>query len=144
VSAPVATIACPRVVFAAGKSIYYIRARCNRASRLHHYSDVKGPRVNDLSCNIEDFNQLADNLIAMATTKHFQIKEHKVQACHIREYAGSSINQNEALHLHVKQYTPLHKSHGALLPDDAITIIATHGVGLPKVYNPIHLNMDIS
>jgi hypothetical protein len=69
----------------------------------------------------------------MATTKYFQIKEHKVQACHIREYAGSSINQNDALHLHVKQYTPLHKSEGASIADDAITIIGTHGVGLPKV-----------
>ncbi|PQE03787.1 toxin biosynthesis protein [Rutstroemia sp. NJR-2017a BBW] len=74
----------------------------------------------------------------MTTTKYFQTKEHKVQACHIREYAGSSINQNDALHLHVKQYIPLHQLEGASVADDAITIIGTHGVGLPKeLYEPL-------
>lgn len=69
----------------------------------------------------------------MAETARFRIRAHKVPACHIREYAGSTAaRQEEELHLHVKQYTPLRA-----LPEagagDALTVIAAHGVGLPKV-----------
>lgn len=62
--------------------------------------------------------------------QHFNIKEHVVPACHIREYAGStSHSQEDLLQLHVKQYTPKSPSNDP----HAITLIATHGVGLPKV-----------
>ena len=64
-------------------------------------------------------------------TSHFTVREHKFPACHIREYAGSTANsQEEILHLHLKQYIPLHADPNP--PADAVTVIATHGVGLPK------------
>lgn len=63
----------------------------------------------------------------------FEIKEHKVESCHVREYAGSTINQEEILHLHVKQYTPLANFKAPSISEDAVTIIATHGAGIPKV-----------
>jgi hypothetical protein len=67
----------------------------------------------------------------MAHTAHFTVTEHVVPASHIREYAGAtSTTQNEVLYLHLKQYTP---SDGSGTVDGAVTLIATHGVGFPKV-----------
>ncbi|KAM0123444.1 hypothetical protein ACHAO1_011294 [Botrytis cinerea] len=68
----------------------------------------------------------------------FEIKEHKVETCHVREYAGSTINQEEVLHLHVKQYTPLANFNAPPIAEDAVTIVATHGAGIPKeLYEPL-------
>lgn len=62
----------------------------------------------------------------------FKVTEHTVPASHIREYPGSTSGSQEAvLNLHVKQYTPLDQIHST--SDDAITLIAAHGVGFPKV-----------
>ena len=60
----------------------------------------------------------------------FTVTEHLVPACHIREYPGATVHQEDVLKLHVKQYTPKNQPPP---PVDAVTIIATHGVGLPKV-----------
>nr|7DBL_A Chain A, acyl-CoA hydrolase MpaH' [Penicillium brevicompactum]7DBL_B Chain B, acyl-CoA hydrolase MpaH' [Penicillium brevicompactum]7DBL_C Chain C, acyl-CoA hydrolase MpaH' [Penicillium brevicompactum]7DBL_D Chain D, acyl-CoA hydrolase MpaH' [Penicillium brevicompactum] len=69
------------------------------------------------------------------STEKFTITEHLVPGSHIREYPGSTVNQEDVLKIHVKQYTP--KREGPV-PDDAITFIATHGVGLPKeLYEPL-------
>ncbi|KAE8352709.1 Alpha/beta hydrolase family-domain-containing protein [Aspergillus coremiiformis] len=67
----------------------------------------------------------------------FKITEHTVPACHIREYPGSTAkSQEEALSLHVKQYTPLDQ-HGPV-PSDAVTVIAAHACGFPKeLYEPL-------
>lgn len=65
------------------------------------------------------------------STENFSITEHVVPGCHIREYPGSTVNQEDVLELHVKQYTP--KNQRLPLPSDAITLIAAHGVALPKV-----------
>lgn len=73
----------------------------------------------------------------MTGPTHFETKEHKIESCHIREYAGSTINQEEILHLHVKQYTPLDNAKAQPLTKDAVTIIATHGTGIPKVRSMI-------
>lgn len=68
----------------------------------------------------------------MAHTTHFRIQEHEIPASHIREYASAtSTNQNEVLHLHVKQYTPLEQTKS--VAENAVTVIAAHGVGFPKV-----------
>lgn len=67
----------------------------------------------------------------MSTTEFFNVTEHTVQACHIREYAGSSQNQEDILQLHVKQYTP--KNSTAKGANNAVTILSSPGVGLPKV-----------
>ncbi|KAF7924912.1 hypothetical protein EAE99_006389 [Botrytis elliptica] len=76
--------------------------------------------------------------ITMTEKTLFEIKEHKVESCHIREYAGSTINQEEILHLHVKQYTPLDNFKASSITENAVTIIATHGAGIPKeLYEPL-------
>lgn len=65
------------------------------------------------------------------STEKFIVTEHFVPGCHIREYPGSTVSQEDVLELHVKQYTP--KNQPQHVPADAITFIAAHGVGLPKV-----------
>lgn len=72
-----------------------------------------------------------------AQTEHFRITEHIVPASHIREYAGAtSTNQNAVLQLHVKKYTPRVVERDPT--NAAVTVIATHGVGLPKkLYEPL-------
>ncbi|OAL50732.1 alpha/beta-hydrolase [Pyrenochaeta sp. DS3sAY3a] len=66
----------------------------------------------------------------------FRIDEHKVEASHIRGFPrATSTNQDEVLHLAVKQYTPLNNSKPK--PGD-ITIIAAHANGFPKeLYEPL-------
>lgn len=62
--------------------------------------------------------------------KYFNIKEHKVPACHIREYPGcTATSQEDVLYLHVKQYLPKTRESATT----AITVIAAHGIGFPKV-----------
>lgn len=66
----------------------------------------------------------------------FEIKEHKVECQHIREYARATSNsQEDILHLAVKQYIPLDN----LNPQDGdVTIIGAHANGFPKeLYEPL-------
>lgn len=65
------------------------------------------------------------------SSENFTVTEHAVPGCHIREYPGSTVHQEDILNLHVKQYTP--KNQAEPVPADAITIIAAHGAALPKV-----------
>lgn len=67
----------------------------------------------------------------MMSSEKFNVTEHAVPGCHIREYPGSTVHQEDILKLHVKQYTP--KNQAEPVPADAITIIAAHGAALPKV-----------
>ncbi|KJZ71657.1 hypothetical protein HIM_08969 [Hirsutella minnesotensis 3608] len=73
----------------------------------------------------------------MAQTARFTITEHKVAACHVREYAGSTAHQQEdVLYMSVKSYKPKR----AISPKErtAVTIVAAHGVGFPKeLYEPL-------
>ncbi|PLB48303.1 putative hydrolase [Aspergillus steynii IBT 23096] len=70
------------------------------------------------------------------STDRFTITEHIPPGCHIREYPGSTVNQEDVLQLHIKQYTP--KDQPQPVPADAITFIAAHGTALPKeLYEPL-------
>ncbi|PWY66005.1 hypothetical protein BO70DRAFT_356633 [Aspergillus heteromorphus CBS 117.55] len=73
------------------------------------------------------------------STARFRVTEHTIPACHIREYAGSTVQQEDVLHLHVKQYTPhTHRSNPKPVPAHAVTLIAAHAVGFPKeLYEPL-------
>jgi len=65
-------------------------------------------------------------------TNLFHVKEHVVDAQHIREYArATSHSQEEKLQLAVKQYIP--KDNPNPRPGD-VTIVAAHANGFPKVY----------
>ncbi|KAB5566821.1 Alpha/beta hydrolase family-domain-containing protein [Coniochaeta sp. 2T2.1] len=66
----------------------------------------------------------------------FTVKEHTVEAQHIREYPNATAHsQEEVLHLVVKQYIP--KSNPSPRPGD-ITIIGAHANGFPKeLYEPL-------
>ncbi|KAF4982302.1 hypothetical protein FZEAL_2051 [Fusarium zealandicum] len=66
----------------------------------------------------------------------FNIKEHTIEASHIREYArATSHSQDEKLWLHVKQYTPKDNPH----PQKGdVTLIGGHANGFPKeLYEPL-------
>lgn len=70
----------------------------------------------------------------MLSSSPFRIIEHVVPGQHIREYPRATANEQEdILHLSVKQYIPLdnpNPQHGD------VTIIAAHANGFPKVcYN---------
>jgi hypothetical protein len=61
----------------------------------------------------------------------YNVKEHVLDAAHIREYArATSESQDEKLVLHVKQYTP--KDNPNPRKGD-VTIIGGHANGFPKV-----------
>jgi hypothetical protein len=67
----------------------------------------------------------------------FDIREHTIQASHIREYSRATANsQDEAFLLHVKQYTP--KQGGPPRKGD-ITIVGAHANGFPKVMPHVSL-----
>ncbi|KAK4560431.1 hypothetical protein LTR86_005627 [Recurvomyces mirabilis] len=60
----------------------------------------------------------------------FHVKEHAVPTSHIREYARSTVDdQEEVLHLAVKQYIPK-KTFAAT---HKVTIVGAHANGFPKV-----------
>jgi hypothetical protein len=70
------------------------------------------------------------------SSQFFRIEEHKIDASHIRGFPRSTAtNQNEVLHMALKQYTPLNNTSPN--PGD-ITIIAAHANGFPKeLYEPL-------
>ena len=66
----------------------------------------------------------------------FKIIEHVIPGQHIREYAhATKLSQEATLRIAVKQYIPLDQTD---TPDgNAITIVAAHGNGFPKVLSPL-------
>jgi hypothetical protein len=61
----------------------------------------------------------------------FQVVEHVVPCQHLREYPAATANEQEQpLHLAVKQYIPLDNPNPQ--PGD-VTILAAHANGFPKV-----------
>lgn len=61
----------------------------------------------------------------------FRIVDHRVPCQHIRQYPAATANeQEEPLHLAVKQYIPLDNPNPK--PGD-VTILAAHANGFPKV-----------
>jgi hypothetical protein len=76
----------------------------------------------------------------MASEYPFEIKEHKVEAQHIREYPNATAHsQEEVLYLSVKQYIP--KNNPSPNPGD-VTIIASHANGFVKVSSPRQLSTN--
>jgi hypothetical protein len=69
-------------------------------------------------------------LYTIMDTSLFKIEEHILPCQHIREYARATAREEGVLELVIKQYTPL--SNPNPQPGD-VTVIATHGSGLPKV-----------
>jgi len=70
----------------------------------------------------------------MASVYPFEIKSHKVEAQHIREYPNATAHsQEEVLYLAVKQYIP--RNNPSPQPGD-VTIIASHANGFVKVRHP--------
>ena len=75
--------------------------------------------------------------IIMSTV--FEIREHKLECQHIREYARATANsQEEVLHLAIKQYIPLDNPNPK---EGDVTIIGAHANGFPKVSQ--HLSVSI-
>lgn len=65
------------------------------------------------------------------SSKIFNIKSHVIPGQYIREYPAATLqNQEDALQLHINQYTPQDESSSQ---PGAITIIAAHANGFPKV-----------
>lgn len=61
----------------------------------------------------------------------FNIQSHVIPGQYIREYPAATLeNQEDALQLHINQYTP---QDGSGFQPGAITIIAAHANGFPKV-----------
>jgi hypothetical protein len=74
---------------------------------------------------------LDKEVTALIMSSPFRIVEHVVPSQHIREYPGATANeQEEPLHLAVKQYIPLDNPNPQ--PGD-VTILAAHANGFPKV-----------
>ncbi|UKZ76652.1 hypothetical protein TrVFT333_004360 [Trichoderma virens FT-333] len=67
----------------------------------------------------------------------FDVREHTIQASHIREYPrATAVSQDEPFLLHVKQYSP--KNGGPPRKGD-ITIVGAHANGFPKeLYEPLY------
>lgn len=62
----------------------------------------------------------------------FTIVEHVIDGQHIRGYPHATRKrQEDVLKLVIKQYIPT--THNSIPGHDAITVIATHGIGFPKV-----------
>ena len=69
--------------------------------------------------------------LATMSPLHFNVQEHAVPCQYIREYPGALLHdQEDTLHLHVKQYQPKDQSHKQ---PGAVTIIGTHANAFPKV-----------
>lgn len=62
---------------------------------------------------------------------HFNVVEHVLPCQYIREYPGATLDdQEDTLHLHIKQYKPKDQSHNQ---PGAVTIIGGHANGFSKV-----------
>ncbi len=60
----------------------------------------------------------------------FKIQEHTIPAQHVREWPrGTANSQEDVLHIHIKQYTPV--DNPAPQPGD-VTVIGAHANGFPK------------
>lgn len=62
----------------------------------------------------------------------FKITEHIIAGQHVREHPTAlKHRQEDVLQLSVKQYNPSNRLDP--VPKDAVTVIAAHGNGFPKV-----------
>ena len=70
----------------------------------------------------------------------FTVTEHTSPCSYIRQYPHSAKRDDAVLQLAVKEYRPLINSQ---TDGEAVTIIAAHGNGFPKVQSPILHLVDI-
>ncbi|KAF7193496.1 Abhydrolase domain-containing protein mpaH [Pseudocercospora fuligena] len=71
----------------------------------------------------------------MASSSPFEIREHTFQGQHIREYPGALANQEDAVWLHAKSYTPREVASGEV--KGQLTIVGLHANGFHKeIYEP--------
>jgi hypothetical protein len=68
--------------------------------------------------------------LKQAAMMKFQVIEHTIPCQSIREYRRAGKSDHPALRLAVKQYIPLENTTPG---PEAVTIIAGHGNGIPKV-----------
>ena len=70
------------------------------------------------------------------SSKFFTVQTHILPCQYIREYPRATAqNQEDELHLHIKQYTPLDQRDRR---PGAVTIIGAHANGFPKeLYEPL-------
>lgn len=67
------------------------------------------------------------------SSSYFQISEHTILCQHIREYPRATKSLlDDKLQLAIKQYTPI-RNNGNAPGNNAVTIIAAHANGFPKV-----------
>lgn len=88
------------------------------------------PRLNFILPHLVGIG-LLQRTTATMSLQNFERKEYQTPACHIREYPGSTVGQEDVLHLHVKQYTP--RNQPSVLPMCAVTLVAAHANAYPKV-----------
>ncbi|KAI9842793.1 MAG: hypothetical protein M1837_006896 [Sclerophora amabilis] len=70
-----------------------------------------------------------------SSSSQFVVAEHTIPCQHIREYPAAVKNQQDVLHLVVKEYRPLNNLEAE---PGSLTIIATHANGFPKeTYEPL-------
>lgn len=114
---------CEVVKFAsADRAIAVHTSDNNHATSIHYILESKTYAVETNS---------ATRLIDEKIMSIFKVREHTIQASHIREYHRSLADEHDDdLRLHVKQYTPLDNLNGHA---DDVTIIAGHANGFPKV-----------
>ena len=68
----------------------------------------------------------------MEMTFPFKVIQHQIPGQHIRLYPrGTKHSQETVLRIAIKQYVPIDLPE--IVPDHAVTIIATHGNGFVKV-----------
>ena len=70
------------------------------------------------------------------SSKFFKVQTHILPCQYIREYPRATAqSQEDELHLHIKQYTPLNQVDHQ---PGAVTIIGAHANGFPKeLYEPL-------
>ena len=68
----------------------------------------------------------------------FDVREHIINASHLRSYPRSARDENATFKLHVKQYVPLDSD---ATKAGAVTIIAAGGIGFPKVLHLISVQL---
>lgn len=67
-------------------------------------------------------------------TQYFTVQSYVLPGQYVREYpAATADSQEDTLKLHINQYTPANRQS---CPDGAVTIIAAHANGFPKVRVP--------
>lgn len=123
-----------------------LSCRREKETLLHEFDFGRSPHLGNF-CRLskspieqevfESINELSDDLDthhvqrrSVMTLSRFDVTEHHIPSCHIREYPRATVNGDDnVLQLAVKQYTPKHVAKAK----NTVTIIGAHANGFPKV-----------